>query len=401
VSDPEAQLIQAGYRDGVVLRGVYTALVRAEGLAAVVFANPSCVQLVFAHGSVGLVLPMPTSRALDAARALLDRADGRPVEIVVVGDAHEEAAAVRALCAASGDAAWSWVRSDGSRWVFDHHDQPVLADDLPGPDAPLASAFAHPLPAPGPDDWASLRALTATAASEIADVIQFQAATSGRTPWVTRVLLGLIVAVFGIELLYGADPSVAVLRRLGGLDPQALRDGAWWLVASPTFLHGDLMHLAFNGAALYQLGRRVEPVLGSAWFVLVYGAAGVAGALASALHLPDGGVSVGASGAIWGLFAAEAAWVWGPGSPLPALSRRSARRGLGGALVMNLFVSFLPNVDWAAHFGGGAIGGLVALAAVRLRDDARATTPVRALAAGMVALYLSALAAAMVAAVQA
>lgn len=398
MSDPEAQLTSAGYHDGVALRGVYTALIRAEGLAAVLFANPACVQLAFAHGSVGLVLSMPTSRALSGARALLDRADGRPVEIVVVGDALDEAAAVRALCASSGGATWSWVRSDGSRWAFDRHDQPVLADDLPGPDAPLASAFAYPLPSPGPDDWASLRALTATAATEIADVIRFQSATSGRTPWVTRVLLALIVAVFGIELLYGADPSVAVLRRLGGLDPQALRDGAWWLVASPTFLHGDLVHLAFNGMALYQLGRRVEPVLGSAWFVLVYGAAGVAGALASALHLPDGGVSVGASGAIWGLFAAEAALVWAPGSPLPALSRRSAKRGLGGALVMNLFVSFLPNVDWAAHFGGGLVGGGVALVALRLREDPRASAPARVVAAAMIALYLCALAAALLAA---
>jgi rhomboid protease GluP len=146
-------------------------------------------------------------------------------------------------------------------------------------------------------------------------------------------------------------------------------EGEWWRLASATLLHGGLMHVAFNGYVLFSLGNFVERLLGPSRFLLLYVVSGVAASCGSLLL--NAGVSVGASGAIWGLLGAEAALAFAPNQLLPSSMRKDAQRATVVNLVLNTLVSFLPRVDWAAHFAGGAAGALVLLSGVVLSRTAR------------------------------
>ena len=128
-------------------------------------------------------------------------------------------------------------------------------------------------------------------------------------------------------------------------------DGAYWQLLTSTFMHVQVWHIAGNMLALYVLGPQVEAVLGRVRFLAVYLLSGLAGsATAYWLSSPDG-YSLGASGAIYGLFGALGVLIWKVGGDL---------RSLGALLAVNLVITFaVPNISWQAHLGGLLGGALV------------------------------------------
>jgi rhomboid protease GluP len=192
----------------------------------------------------------------------------------------------------------------------------------------------------------------------------------GRTDLVAGVLIAC-VALFGGTLAldwrhvsFGGflsllTPSTAALYTFGMTGGEAWRLGHWWTMTTSTFLHGSLIHLAFNMLWLRMLGPTVMVELGPARFIVTFVGTGITGAVAgTAYGLMSGGVpypSIGASGAIFGLmgvlltFARRRGGDWGR-----ALQRRMA----AWALIAFLFGFAMPNVNNAAHFGG-AVGGLL------------------------------------------
>jgi membrane associated rhomboid family serine protease len=137
-------------------------------------------------------------------------------------------------------------------------------------------------------------------------------------------------------------------------------DGDWYRLVSAMFLHGSLLHLVFNMLALYWLGTVVEQALGTGRFVLLYFVSGIAGS-AGALVLSDPtAVTVGASGAIYGIMGA-----------LLVLEYRATGTFAGqalGLIVVNLALTFaIPNISVGGHLGGlaGGILGTFALAHFR------------------------------------
>lgn len=176
-----------------------------------------------------------------------------------------------------------------------------------------------------------------------------------RRPLATWVLAAVFALVFALEFALGSDVPGWVLRRLGALDSGRVGAGEWWRLVSCTFLHGGGKHLLFNGLALWTLGGTIERLLGTPRYVVVYGVSLLAGSLVSLARLGEG-MSVGASGAIWGLLAAEAVLLYHPRSPLPALMKQRARQSVVMTLGINVMASFLPHVDWAAHLGGALAG---------------------------------------------
>lgn len=122
-----------------------------------------------------------------------------------------------------------------------------------------------------------------------------------------------------------------------------------WTMVTSIFVHADLLHILFNGYSLWVLGSMLERVMGSGRFTALFLLSGVAGSAAVLVLDPTGGV-IGASGAIFGLFAALFV----------------VNRGFGGSNVsllvivgINLVLGFIiPGVSWQAHIGG-LIGGLV------------------------------------------
>lgn len=186
-----------------------------------------------------------------------------------------------------------------------------------------------------------------------------------RRPVATWTLLASIAVVFGLQALWGGTELVPTLVRMGANTPAALETEPWRLLSS-AFLHAGPWHVLLNGYVLYALGGFVERVLGWPRFVLLYGAAALGGGVASAV-LSGAGLSVGASGAIWGLFGAAAALAWRSEGVLPRRLVRPMRRITLVNLIINLSVSFLPQVDIMAHLGGGVVGALLVSTGVLTR----------------------------------
>ncbi len=203
----------------------------------------------------------------------------------------------------------------------------------------------------------------AASRSEAAQMDRFRQALSQRAPVASLVIVLLIGAVFALQWLWGGVDLPPLLASMGSMVPERARDGQWWRYFSCTFLHGGTLHVALNGFVLWMLGRSLERFVGSARFLVVYCAAGLAGSISSSFFVTS--QSVGASGAIWGLLGAEAALAFYPRPLLPPALIAVARRTAAANLGLNLVNSFNPHVDLAAHVGGGLMGaGVLSLMAL-------------------------------------
>jgi membrane associated rhomboid family serine protease len=188
----------------------------------------------------------------------------------------------------------------------------------------------------------------------------------------TYVLIGINVAVFLLQLLGGgpsgtggwlfADGALCG-HAVGGGGQVILSDGGeWWRVISSGFLHGGIIHLALNMFVLFILGQVLEPAIGTVRFVAVYFVSLIAGAVGALLMSDPVTFTVGASGAIYGLFVATI---------LVAHQRGHMEvvQQLAFWLVINLVFTFAAsNVSVGGHLGGivgGAIGALIVVAAER------------------------------------
>lgn len=132
--------------------------------------------------------------------------------------------------------------------------------------------------------------------------------------------------------------------------------GDWYRVFTAALLHGGFMHIAFNMYALYLFGPRLEQQVGSHAFAALYVATAGTGGMISYLFGPPNQVSIGASGAIFGLFGAWMFVAWKMrGTP----GGRAMFNQLGVLLAINLALPLLvPGIDWRAHVGG-LLGGIL------------------------------------------
>lgn len=168
-------------------------------------------------------------------------------------------------------------------------------------------------------------------------------------PTVTYVLIGLTIAVFLWQLLVGIDESSV---QYGMWPARVAVNGAWWLLLTSAFLHGSFLHIAFNMYVLFALGPVLERVLGHGRYVTLYLIAALGGGVASFWFSSVNAVSVGASGAIFGLMGAL------------VVAGRRLRYDIRQVLILlaiNLVIGFIaPGVDWRAHLGGLVTGAAVA-----------------------------------------
>lgn len=181
---------------------------------------------------------------------------------------------------------------------------------------------------------------------------------------ITRLLIALNglaflweIAVAGPGMLTGGGRVDRVLYE-GALYPVlVLRDGQWWRIVTGAFLHGGLIHIGVNMLSLWFLGRFIEFALGSWRMLLVYMVSLVASGL-SVVYFSDPTVpTVGASGAIFGLFGALFAIGFKLGKPGMELVRANI-----GILVLNLVITFtIPGISWQAHVAGLLAGFILTL----------------------------------------
>jgi membrane associated rhomboid family serine protease/Flp pilus assembly protein TadD len=210
-------------------------------------------------------------------------------------------------------------------------------------------------------------------------------------PWVrggessitlTQVLLGANVMVFlamAVTMFLVGTPSLEFTGQLtaqfgSNFGPYTL-SGQWWRLFTYMFLHGNLMHIAFNMWCLWDLGSMCESLYGRWTFAAIYVLTGIAGGLASVGWNPYVN-SVGASGAIFGLAGALVASFYLGEFSLPKIAIQGTLRSLVFFIGFNvLFGSFFPGIDNACH-AGGLISGLI-LGALIARVAPENGNPVR------------------------
>jgi membrane associated rhomboid family serine protease len=172
-----------------------------------------------------------------------------------------------------------------------------------------------------------------------------------------HVLIALNIAAYLVEIASGSgglSPSGSSILLDFGLYGPFVADGEWYRLLSYGFLHSSLIHIGFNMFAIYILGRLLEPAIGTPRFVAVYFASVLGGALGALLLSPDT-LTVGASGGVFGVFAA--AFVIARARGIDALASNIAL-----ILLLNLAISVVvPRVSLGGHLGGLAAGGVCAL----------------------------------------
>lgn len=181
------------------------------------------------------------------------------------------------------------------------------------------------------------------------------------TRFLTTLILivnsGLYVATM-VHSLNAGNPSGLTdidgrtLVDFGAKFGPALAAGQWWRLVTAGFLHGGLMHIAFNTMSLLDLGANVEELYRTSRMTVIYLVSTAMGFLFSYFWSPMS-ISIGASAGIFGLLGAMLAW-----------GQRWQRTSMGSAvkshysrwLVWGLIMSFMPSIDLGAHLGGLAGG---------------------------------------------
>jgi membrane associated rhomboid family serine protease len=176
---------------------------------------------------------------------------------------------------------------------------------------------------------------------------------------VTKILVAMNVGIYLLELAAGGDINGTGNRIFteGALYGPAVAAGDWWRLFTAPFLHYGPIHLAFNMLALWWFGSAVEATVGRGRYLLLYVVSGLAGSAGALLFAPTS-VTVGASGAIFGIMGAAL-----------VLEQQGTHVFGGGALgiiVLNLVFTFaVPGISIGGHLGGLAGGALGMLALSR------------------------------------
>ena len=215
-------------------------------------------------------------------------------------------------------------------------------------------------------------------------------------PRVTYALIAInVIAFFASSAAGDLNERYGVLGSgfIPGLGDSGVADGELWRLVTGGFLHGGIIHIGFNMYLLYMLGNMLEPSLGSVRFAAVYLASLLAGSFGAVLLSPDR-ITVGASGAVFGLMAFA----------FLEMRRRGIdpmQSGIGGLLVLNLIITFLPgfNISIGGHIGG-LLGGAIAAAVVAASQRYKAKASMGLALAGCLVIAVVSVAGAILAAGQ-
>lgn len=180
--------------------------------------------------------------------------------------------------------------------------------------------------------------------------------------YITPILININILVFLIMVFSGfgfiSFKGNDLLNWGANFRPYTI-DGQWWRLLTSTFLHGGLMHLLANMYGLLFVGIFLEPILGKTKYLIIYLTTGILASIAS-LCWYDATVSVGASGAIFGLYGFFLALlllkVFPPDFSKTFLISTSIFIGF------NLLMGFTGGIDNAAHIGGLLSGFIIGLA---------------------------------------
>lgn len=184
---------------------------------------------------------------------------------------------------------------------------------------------------------------------------------AGSEPRVTYAIIAINVVVFLLMLSQGGTGTqtrVGSIYENGVLFGPFVDQGEWWRLLTAGFMHDGALHILFNMVGVYFLGQMLEPALGSVRFAALYFASLLAGSFGALLLSPDA-ATVGASGAVFGLF----------GAAFVIMRQRGInpmQTAIGPILILNLLITFANSgsISVGGHLGGLVGGGLAAMAII-------------------------------------
>lgn len=171
-----------------------------------------------------------------------------------------------------------------------------------------------------------------------------------------KVALGVLVAIFIGQMVVGIEPSILAAALV---EKAVVGKGEWWRIITAGLMHGNVVHILFNGMALFSLGRVLSALVSPALLSLVFTVSVVTGSLASMFLRAGDALSVGASGGILGCL--------GFLLVLSHKFRKELPDGLRISLIQSTIVLAIFGllgsqfIDNAAHAGGLAGGALIAV----------------------------------------
>ena len=184
---------------------------------------------------------------------------------------------------------------------------------------------------------------------------------SKKTPYITYIIMGICFIMF---LITGMGNDTGVLIEYGANLDVLVKNGEYYRLLTSMFLHSGLLHLFFNMYALYIIGPQVESFFGKTKCLIIYLLSGISGSLLSVAFNVNT-VSVGASGAIFGLFGALLYFGYNYRGYLGNVIKSQ----ILPVVIINLIFGFISTgVDVAGHIGG-LIGGIIVSSVLGSSDE--------------------------------
>lgn len=187
----------------------------------------------------------------------------------------------------------------------------------------------------------------------------------------TKLLIGINVAVFALQMSRGATNDAAGFVELGAVFSPLLAEGEWWRIFTAQFLHWGALHLTFNMLGLWILGRTVEAMIGFWRYITLYLICGAGGMLiawgTSLLSLdPHPIILLGASASVMGLVGTQAAislLAYRHTGSIVAKAQLNSMTQI--VFLQAVFDMMVPEVSSTAHIGGAAVGFCITYGFVR------------------------------------
>ena len=185
---------------------------------------------------------------------------------------------------------------------------------------------------------------------------KFEKIFSKKKLFVTYILMGLCFLMYIVTLIMGSSNVTYLI--LGANYAPLVKNGEIFRLITYAFLHGSIIHLVVNMYSLFIAGRQVENNFGKVRLLIIYFISALSGGLLSALF--SDGISIGASGAIFGLLGALLYF----GLHFRLYLTDALISKIIPIIILNLLIGFtVTGIDNACHIGG-LIGGFLASMAV-------------------------------------
>ncbi|TSD66826.1 rhomboid family intramembrane serine protease [Inquilinus sp. KBS0705] len=190
--------------------------------------------------------------------------------------------------------------------------------------------------------------------------------------YITPLLININILVFALMIITGTNillPDNESLLNWGANFRPITLEGQWWRLITSCFLHAGALHLVFNMYALLYIGLLLEPHLGKLRFLSAYLLTGIIASVTS-LAWHDLTISVGASGAIFGMYGVFLALL--STNIIEKATRKALLTSIGVFVVFNLMNGLKEGIDNSAHIGGllsGLIIGFVFIPGLKKPDS--------------------------------